>query len=729
MTPQAPGSPTNPLYNPDSLPVSSGDSLASAVPQTSTYVLSGVTPITSLAGTKHPREDSPEITERKASKLESSKDNEPPSMPEVDEKLLMSKILGLMQSAGVAAMKAAWAIQNLQAQTLPEQGFSTSLTALPPPRDPTSFHYLPPPPPSPQSSPLLYQPIKGENDDYLMEMQPPAPRSVPDWLRSMPSDPMHKSSSSLGIAPHGSTPKPPKTRKPRAIKSDNTLKQGTKEKYELEFKQWAEQLSEEYGKAVSAKELWALSALGPVKASSQYLGDIALNALKDEKRSALCKIFREARERHLQIEKKKMTLEFQPEKTPTPVPPSPASLFSTDTGHSPATVSDTSAFSTSEPPTTTKTSFAIEKGKGKKKAKGIKAAQTAVQNPYKNSCFITSAIHFTRAALPPETIIHISDFKQSSDETGASYAKILRPLSELIFQMKQSEAGVAGVEDLVAEALENLVNACKINRSFDQSIHLKIPRGTRSVVTPATGGVLNQLEHDDASQFFMDLWSTLKPLIPASEKSLLYKQMETVQNGITFTKKGLGGSEFSPFLNVSLSPDGSVQSSINQLFADSVMNGENQILWEKSDAIVASLPNTELPSGYYDSKVRFKLKASDLKRLNLRLELQYQDQGVQRKNDKACQILIDQIFNPVTVPVEDANTEETSQKPLTPNCIVAHCGDDVRSGHYVTLKKTLHGWFLLDNGNPPKLLQKPVNFLHGPPRFDPYLISYDVPER
>ena len=173
-----------------------------------------------------------------------------------------------------------------------------------------------------------------------------------------------------------------------------------------------------------------------------------------------------------------------------------------------------------------------------------------------------------------------------------------------------------------------------------------------------------------------------------------------------------------------------MQQSINDYFATQPADANNQVEWLASDNTHSSVPGARLPYGYYPSSITQRLTCSaPSNRLTIRLELQNLTGSTQKKDYRACKKLIEQVFQPVSIPVEDLVTTQTTLVDASPCCILLHTGTDLKSGHYVTLEKTPEGWLMIDDNKPATRLQNPMAFLQGPPQFDPYLISYDITSR
>lgn len=499
--------------------------------------------------------------------------------------------------------------------------------------------------------------------------------------------------------------------------------------YRAEFEQWASTMSSTYAKPISASQLWDISNSGPARIARNHLGKQALEKRSPSEQSNLFTLLNKVRNRRIMLDKKGLTLEFTgstvEKMTTQPCPPlSPALSSSTDTGYS----SETSTLSVSS-----SLSFVSESGRKPGKPprqnpmSSLKSSRAILTNPHKNCCFVNAVIHFLNATLPAEELETLAGFHNRDISLRTGYSEVLMPLSKLIDQIKQFEKGSEGAHDQVIEALQNLITTCRESEGFKNSIQFKTARLKKSVKKPSESQTLKLLEHNDASLFLMDIWLILTALLPSQTRLQNHTECRTTLNGVEFVKKSLRAGESTPFLNLQLSGEGSVQQSINNYFATMPPDENNQIEWEASDDIRPTVSGARLPPGYYASSKIYRLRLSDpLTRLNVRLELQHLEGKTQKKNNRACKKLIEQVFHPVSFPVEDPVTTQITQVDASPCCIMLHTGSDLKSGHYVTLEKTSEGWLLIDDGELATLLPNPMAFLSGSPRYDPYLISYDI---
>lgn len=230
----------------------------------------------------------------------------------------------------------------------------------------------------------------------------------------------------------------------------------------------------------------------------------------------------------------------------------------------------------------------------------------------------------------------------------------------------------------------------------------------------------------------MAVWSQLRQLIPSMNKVAFYQEMQTSHKDVTFSKKNniekgvpeKDGCE--PFLALKFDKSKSIQEAVDLYFSTTPPSNKEseKVHWESQ-----SHPTVEgiiLPKNNYPTAKTFRLGAHGfLNLLHLRFEIQHPQRGASGKLP-ICKELRQQVLGSLEVPVEDLDTGHSRPVTVSPVCIIAHTGNDLKSGHYVMLEKTDNGWLLHDDGMPAILLKNPVEYLQSPPTFDPYLVAYEV---
>ncbi|MET4692624.1 hypothetical protein [Endozoicomonas lisbonensis] len=713
MRPEGPGSAANPLSNPTPLDKDSSQDTDTEKTRTGTHALPGLESQLPEAGSK---------------RLASNKE------------LPARKVARTDSATNWLQCDSAWVTERLEAHQPVDSGYSATLSPKP-------------------SSKNTQQPVSlsiddEDYEDELLKSLPDLPdyKIKPRFFDQMGSVipysiPFTPPSQSLYTPPQPLFPPPAKRMKssngndkkqtdipvwpPKHVVRKQVAR-GQPTTYRTEFENWAATMSSTFNKPISARELWEISNYGPATAAGKYLDPQTLEKTSLSKQNDLLALLNKVRYRRIMLNKKQISLEFDDSATEkitthSSSPLSPALSSSTDTGYS----SETSSLSISSP-------LSIVSESGKKPAKSprqksvssLKSSRAILTNPHKNCCFVNAVIHFLNATLATEELEALAGFHSRDISLRTGYPEVLTPLSKLIDQIKQFEKGSEGAHYQVTEALQHLITACRESEGFRHSIQFKTARLKKSVKQPPESQTLKLLEHNDASLFLMDIWLILTALLPSQAKLQIHTESRTILNGIEFVKKSLQAGESAPFLNLQLSREGSVQQSINDYFATMPPDKNNQVEWRASDDIRPAVSGERLPPGYYASSKINRLRLSGpLTRLNVRLELQLLEGNTQKKNHKACKKLIQQVFQPVSIPVEDPDTTEITQVDASPCCILLHTGTDLRSGHYVTLEKIPEGWLLIDDSEPATLLPNPMAFLTGSPRYDPYLISYDISNR
>ena len=693
MRPEGPGSAANPLSSPSALDKDSSQDTDTEKTRTGTHALSGLEPQLPEAGNKRTASNQG-LPARKVARTDSATNWLQHENAWVTERLETHK----PADSGYSA--------TLSPQSIDDEGYEDELLK--------SLPDLP----DYKIKPRFFSQSPGSSVPFRFSTPTlPQPLFTPSVKSMKSSGGNQKKRTATTVLPPKSVVSKPATKKQLA-------------QYRAEFEEWASAMSSTYAKPISASQLWDISNDGPARIAKNHLGKQTLEKMSPSEQSNLFALLNKVRTRRIMLDKKGLTLEFTGstvEKITTPPPLSPALSSSTDTGYS----SETSTLSVSS-----SLSSVSESGKkpGKpprqKPMSSLKSSRAILTNPHKNCCFVNAVIHFLNATLPTEELETLAGFHNRDISLHTGYSEVLMPLSKLIDQIKQFEKGSEGAHDQVTEALQNLITACRESEGFKNSIQFKTARLKKSIKKTSESQTLKLLEHNDASLFLMDIWLILTALLPSQTRLQNHTECRTTLNGVEFVKKSLRAGEPAPFLNLQLSGEGSVQQSINNYFATMPPDENNQIEWEASDDIRPTVSGARLPPGYYASSKIYRLRLSDpLTRLNVRLELQHLEGKTQKKNNKACKKLIEQVFQPVSFPIEDPVTTQITQIDASPCCILLHTGTDLKSGHYVTLEKTPEGWLLIDDGERATLLADPMAFLSGSPRYDPYLISYDISNR
>ena len=721
MDSKQPGFPTSPHYTPVSTPTGASQTLDTTTGQMGVCSVADTPVSATVVGDKRPSEpgDNPELPDRKVAKTE-------PASPTAIPTPTMGDLYNLMVTQN-AILATQWAIQQLQRGS---SGFSSKLLPLPPQPNP------------PMLSQLLQQAVKTENlpppvnypSPLLSDLPPATSHKVPDWLKNLPSTPMERkrsvpSSFDDAIAVVGEGPKKAKvTGKKKTVPQ----KKRPGKDYRKEFEGWAESLTRMFPKhPVDARGLWGLCESTPAAAGEQYLGSEKFDGLPSETRAKLSDIFYKARTARKNAKAKGITpLSWTDSKKPhasSPVPSSILSDQSGDTGYG----TMVSSLSQQSPTVETGPTAALSL------VPKTPLTRAVLSNPHKNRCFINATIHYLKAVLSSEDQARLINLAYLPETSQAKYDSSVIAFARLYQAMEKFEGGTAGSEQQVLHALDVLVLACLEHPAFKHCVGLKAKRKTRADTNSPTlpDQQLRLLEHNDAAEFYMAVWTQLRHLIPSMKQVSLYQEMQTTHKGQVFTKqtqldeKTENNDGCEPFLAIKFKEGMGLQTAINHFFATVQPNPRtpgDQIDWESQPQAMGS--DIRLPKGRYPTSKTYRLGTrGPLKNFHLRLELQTAtSQGVQQKIPSVCIGLRESVFNDIRVPVDDIDTGMRRTENATPVCIIAHTGDDLHSGHYVTLEKTELGWLLHDDGELPTLLDDPAGYLQSAPYFDPYLVAYDT---
>ena len=723
MDPKQPGFPTSPYYTPVSTSTGSNQTLDDTTGRMGVYSIAGTNVAGIVLGVKRPGETKApsELPDRKIAKTAVA------TAPET-ESHNAGQLCQLMLKTRSVALETAWTLQRLQSRST---GFSSTLIPIPAP--------LPSPPHHQQK--IKTEPVSPPRDlTTPLWGGPPSPVSykVPGWLKNMPSTPsspfdMKSAFSNFddAIAPVGESRK---RAKPVNKKKGAAQKKTLGKDYQKDFAKWAEEFSLQYPKhSMSASALWGLSDFTSTIAAGHHFGHDTFDKMSSEKRMKLFTFFSKARNAKKTANKKGILslsgLDTSQTASPSPVPSSTISKFSNDTGYSTATTihSLLPSLPDVKPALSSLTTAPAPSQSSSPLARAI------LTNPNKNRCFINATVHYLKAVLSPEEQSRLTNLVHLPEDHKARIDPVVMAFARLYQAMEQSEGGLSGADQRVISELESLIIACLSHPYFSHCVYSKEKRKTRkgfnSPVPPEQR--LRQLEHDDASYFYMPTWRLLRQFIPSMNQVSLYQEMQTVRDGATFTKKppldktNPDNDGCEPFIAIKFNKHTNLQEAIEDFFATVSPSKEksDNLHWESQPH--SSRPDTSLPEDYYPTSTTFRLGAYGfLKHLHLRLEVQELNNHGSEKLP-ICKELRHQVFDNIEVPVEDLDTGYSRKVTVEPRCIIAHTGDDLQSGHYVTLEKTDHGWLLHDDDTPAILLKNPKDYLQSS-SFDPYLVAYDV---
>ena len=726
MDPKQPGFPTSPYYTPVSTSApEASQTLDATTGQMGGYSIAGTNVSGTVLSTKRPAgtEDNQELPARKIVKTETVTTST--ASPHT-----VADVYNLMQATQNTALTTAWLIQMLQSRPT---GFCSTL--LPVPTRPN-----PPPlsqPPQQDVKTESVSPTYGYKSPLLCDLLSPVPHKVPDWLKNQPPEPplasrKRSAPSKLddAIRPVG---EPRKKAKATGKKNTAFQKKGSSKGYQDSFSKRAQELSLRFpGHPLDAEKLWDLCDYKPSAAAEEYLGREKFEDLPSESRMYLSDVFTKARASKKNATSKGIEslfgIETRKPLAPSPIPSSIISEFSTDTGYSTATITlSQQSSSAGVKPTFSATTTPFTPFRSP-------LARAVLTNPHKNRCFINTTIHYLKAVLTPEEQSHLIHLVYLPEEHQAQLDPALMAFARLYQAMEQFEGGVVEARQKVVEELDSLIITCLEHPGFRPCVNLKAKRKTRSDANSPLSPEqqLRQLEHDDASFFYMATWDQLRQLIPSMSQVTFYQEMQTSHQDVTFNKKtnieknvrGKDGCE--PFLALKFDQNNSIQEAVNHYFSSIAPNSRESetVHWESQQH--PSIKGLSLPKGDYPTKKTFRLGAHGfLNLLHLRFELQPSHRGASEKLP-ICKELRQQVFDDIRVPVEDLDSGHNREVTASPVCIIAHTGSDLKSGHYVTLEKTEQGWLLHDDGQPATLLENPARFLQSPPFFDPYLVAYET---
>ena len=682
MDPQKPGFPTSPYYPPASTSTGTSQATNTTTKQPGVYRVAGTTVTATIARQSHPAgtDKTPEQPPRKVVKAK------PASTPAFTT-YTVGDLYNFIKATQNAA---AWTLQQLRSGPT---GFSSTLV------------------------PVSYQ--------------------MPDWLEKMLSPPTERKRAAPdrlddAIAPAGETLKKSRI---TGTKTTSFQPEQAADDYQKEFETRAIELIRMFPEnPIDANKLWNLSDSPPSVAATKYLGSETFAHLPSKTRIWLCDCFINARVLKNKAQNNGIEslpgIDTKASHAPSPVPSSIISEQSTDTGYSTATSGQ------SLPPTFVDSKAAFSFPPARPVAPKNSTVRAVLTNPHKNRCFMNATIHYLKAVLPLEEQTRLINLVHLPETELVKFDPVVIAFARLYQAMEQFEGGITGSDQAVVEALNALVPVCLASPVFKHCVSLKDQRKTRaatlSSMTPDQQ--LQQLDHNDAAEFYMAIWRQLRHLIPSMNQTSLYQEMQTIYQGHVFTKrtqintrdKDNDGCE--PFIPIKFEEDTDLQTAINNFFATSNPgpgDPDHQIDWDSHSPTTPS--GISLPKGrYLTSKACCLGTQGFLKNLHLRFELQTLAKGTRQKMPAVCNELRKAIFNDINVPVNDIDSGISHSVRATPVCIIAHCGDDLNSGHYVTLEKTEHGWLCHDDGKPVVILDNPALYLQSAPYFDPYLVAYEV---
>ncbi len=327
-----------------------------------------------------------------------------------------------------------------------------------------------------------------------------------------------------------------------------------------------------------------------------------------------------------------------------------------------------------------------------------------LNDKYKTLCYINCAVYFLRYINTEDELNEIKTLSTSSEKPSTlcgSLCQLSRLVTAMITPQPESEASID-------EIWKDFVEQCFHDRSqyFKDSVGLKGRRRQPRKIDKTF--ILKNLEQNDANEFLISLESLIDSWKPSPRCFRIISRASTSYEGHVYSRQLRGDTVPTNELCIRIGSDGDIERGIRNFLAKEQLD---DLFWEATDT---------LPEGKYTSqRERTLCFHGEYRRFRIYLG---QNWGLipeltERQGLKAA---IDFAFKPIQIPIQFAGgISNTTAFPL---CVIAHCGDNRHSGHYIIFVRHRQGWVLAGE-NEAKVIDEPELFLKGQ-GYHPHTIGY-----